>query len=613
MVIYIKNKLEDESMFKLDKIIKYIEKSVVFFLASQVPIDLLTTFSVKILDIPISFGMITRMIIIILWYIYIFFAGNRMSKIMLSLLSIIVVYQLMYVLNAPHIDIFANTRYYFRVIYYAVALIFFANYIKNSNKETILKVINFNVFVIGMIFLISYFTKSFLPMYTGERVGSSAWFLSGNEISSIMSVLAFIPIYCFLKKRTIFNYIIILLQVFVLIALGTKSSLLALSLVCIYALVALTLLFMEKKINIKYVFIWITVLIGIGFFFDKLPAIYNIKYQRKLQLMINLKQSYSDESEIPQEIVNNRYKNFGPIDLNEYISKINISTLVDDNYDVFIYVDGYFYPLYFDASHPKYIEKTLIFSSPEHTLEVPLTDEYNRFVSEMIDQDYNPDFSGLSAIVNVKKFVLNSQYKMHMKINVDGILKIYDLSFDDVCVNLNGQIISFNYDKRGFEIKKVNDDINKLKDSNNYCNNNVKYNILLSNRLKDVDEFINCTRHFKTYNLFLGSGYVGNLISDNGFEMEFIELFITFGLLGFSIYFMMTINIVFNIIRNIVRLKKVMVIFKQDILCFATTVLLSFLLSFFVGHMILTPSSSIYLAIILTILNLNIGDEISEK
>ena len=81
--------------------------------------------------------------------------------------------------------------------------------------------------------------------------------------------------------------------------------------------------------------------------------------------------------------------------------------------------------------------------------------------------------------------------------------------------------------------------------------------------------------------------------------MDIIEIFITYGITGFIIYFAMTFIILIKICINI--FKNPSCIFKDHNYLLLLSILVGFGLALLVGHTLLTPAPAIYLALLMII------------
>ena len=99
----------------------------------------------------------------------------------------------------------------------------------------------------------------------------------------------------------------------------------------------------------------------------------------------------------------------------------------------------------------------------------------------------------------------------------------------------------------------------------------------------------------QTLEKIFGIGYIENYATDEAnikvIEIDYFDIFYREGIIGFILFFIPVINIIYKII------KRVKLTFKG--INELTTILLIILLALFQGHIFLTPAISIYVALIL--------------
>lgn len=589
----------------LIKLSEKLEKLFILFLYSQVFIDLITTIFVRFLDIHVSFGMIIRFSFIIFASIYIFINGNKKIKIFQIFLLLIFFIQFLYVFNLnSRISLFENLRYYLRALFFPVVALYSYVYFFLQKKDymPIFKIINFNLIIIGLAYIFSFITNTYIPMYEDGRAGSSAWFLSGNEISSILCVLSFVPLYCFMKTNKLRYGLLIISIAIILLFMGTKTTFIVSIIITLLFTVILSFKMLKSKEKINIILFFCVFLLSLTFIFNQrlIPAMQNFHYMIENQKVKLYKESFSETGVIPFEIKEKRYIDKKSLDTNKYIASINFAFHDDDT----IIITGYFYPMYFDLSHPKYVTKKILFESKNNKIEIDLTDTYNRFVNDLIfkeigNNDYNGDFSGLEGYLNINDYEINMPYSISVEIEIDDIIKTYQfvdsihisdnlennaILIDNKFVWLNNKIIDNN--------KKLLIDI----DNNLFFN---KFSFLLGGRNQRLVDFLNNQKDYSTFNFLFGTGYIKNYIDSNGFEMDIPEIFITFGLVGFIGYFLVLFQLVIHVLKLKNNIIKTFFNFESLILIIMVAVI--FGLSFMVGHMLLTPSSAVYVAILLNL------------
>ncbi len=582
-------------MFKKDKIIKIIEMAFPWFLASQVIIDLLTTVFVHVLKFPISFGMIVRFVFIIAAVIYIAFRNNKLSKILLfSLLAFFAIQFCYFYLTLPKFSVFSNARYYLRTLYYPIVVLFLWTYRDKLDTDRIFKIVEFNVALIAIVFIISMLTRTDFFMYKVAKIGTSAWFSSGNEISSIVSLLSLTMLYCFLKKPNLTYFLVLIASMFIMAIMGTKTAFFTLIIYMILTIMCLLIMSVKDKKKIIYLLIIILMALLLGLNYKKLPAQKNINTIYDIQEDIVEKSKYSDDDEeIPEKIVSSRYVNSSYDDKNDYIGSINLLMRIDDNGSRVINISGYFYPLFFDVSHPKYIEKKLVFYNDNLSFEIPLTDTYNRYVRGYYEEEYNSDFSGILGEFNADGVNFGEKYNIKMEILIDGLKKDYDV-IDSIVLNGNSEALKIVDDKLVINSDKIS--VQSLEEECSVPRIKIP---LLSGRLERIVRFARCEVNLGTKGFLFGTGNIKNYINSNGFEMDVVEVFVTSGIVGFIIYFFVTILCFIRILIGLIRCPKN--ILKDNNFLLLLSILIGFAASFVAGHVIHTPGPAIYMALLLII------------
>lgn len=101
------------------------------------------------------------------------------------------------------------------------------------------------------------------------------------------------------------------------------------------------------------------------------------------------------------------------------------------------------------------------------------------------------------------------------------------------------------------------------------------------------------------YEKLIGIGYMNDLGTDKTIEMDYFDILFRNGIIGFIIYFIPYLFILINIFRNFGKVKKV----DSYLFYLYISLILILILSLFSGHIITSPSVSIFVIIILIILN----------
>lgn len=129
-------------------------------------------------------------------------------------------------------------------------------------------------------------------------------------------------------------------------------------------------------------------------------------------------------------------------------------------------------------------------------------------------------------------------------------------------------------------------------------------NLLLSSRElfleNQKNEFINAPFSQKMF----GMGYAGNYTTEPKMvEMDFYDLFFSFGIIGFLVLMAPIVYFVIRIMNFVLSNLKEVFNFKYSM--YASSLLLAFGIAFMAGHVMTAPAVSIYIAAILSFLVVN--------
>ena len=588
----------------------FLEKLIILFVALQVAVDLLTTISVKLLGISISIGMIARFGFLALAALYLFIYGSKKIRIAAILMTVMFAVQLIFTVYVMDGSLFTNVRYYLRTAVFPYSILAFYNMFTCSASHErvielfweLLKILNTLVFTIGVVFILSIVTKTAFSMYGTEkyRTGISGWFLSGNEISSSMIILLTVPIINYINKQSYFNLTTLCIQVFTIACLGTKASLIIFVILLLIILAYVLYSAVKRKGSIVGTGILFAVIIISCICYRQLPAVKNILWQADLKNTITLYSSQTEESQIPEEIAN-RHASSAFYDDNSYFGSVKM-LINEEN----VHVSGYFYPKYFDLGHPSFISKYIVFTDNDgERFEFPLNDSYVRNTANERETEFSSAFSGINGKFASEFLQIDMSYSVSMKIYIDGIEKEYPLdhglsvsqsSFEKkIMLRKNGIIFVSN---NPHYIPKAENNIDQSIITEEKPN--VSFiNVWLSGRSARLSTFLEDTDITIPRAVF-GTGYVINYNGGDisGFEMDFIEIALTFGVLGFILYFAVYFFCILN--GSWMLIKKV----KINIFMYPLPVLLFIAIglsgasAFMAGHAMLTPSVSINIALI---------------
>ncbi len=598
MKLSLKNNLET-----IKKAEPFFERFAVIFVALQAIIDLLTTFTVKVLQIDISFAMLVRFAFLGISVIYVLLYAKKGLKVICSLLIMLFAGHLISALIFERTLFFENARFYLRTAVFPFALMMYYSIFDKSDSDKRRELIRriafsfeFVLVIICVVCIISTLTETNMKMYEdGDgRFGSQGWFLSGNELASTVIILSGIPLYCFMQKRSWKTLAVILLQVATICLLGTKSSVFVLLAVLAMIVYAVIYLLIQKKLKLLKAAVLVIAVAVVASMWSVLPVTNNLKIQAALQQKINSESSQREGGEVLPYIQEKHDKAVAVND-GSFIAGINMQL----GYDSAV-IEGYFYPCYADIGHPSFIEKTLAVKDETGAVRyIDLEDSYNRNVPNPKEGEYSSLFSGLRAEFNpVDYFKEDREYKLSIIIKVDGfeaeynideVIFVRDAGFGNEHIYENGVL------KIGKAVEVDEDEINSFE---SYFEK-VKYSMWFSARDARLKQVIN-SFDFTGLKVLFGGGYVGNYDTVNsvkGLELDFVEIFITFGLFGGALYFGLYFYLAFKggIVRTFKR--KFKGVLSPEFILFAIPIVLSAGAAFIAGHTFLTPSVAIDVAV----------------
>ncbi len=214
-------------------------------------IDLITSLTVRLLNLNLTFGMIFRFAFLLyLLYYLIFKTKNKYKKISIIYLIVLIVFSLIHLLNIYYLKGFTVLLIEFKTIikifYFPIVLITIFNYLIESKfNERILKLVS--IIYLSLIFL-PYITKTAFITYSIDKIGSIGWFYAGNEIGAIVAILApFTIAKIFNDYNKWYSYIFLTFYSFVMLLIGTKVPFLGLTLPIFTYLIVYIIRFIINK------------------------------------------------------------------------------------------------------------------------------------------------------------------------------------------------------------------------------------------------------------------------------------------------------------------------------------------------------------------------------
>ena len=228
---------------------KRLIRIIEWFVLLQPVLDFLTSLSIRFVDLPLTPGMVTRILFLALAGIWLFFFYDGPKKILLrGFFGATALYGVIGVaLNALTYGfgtVMENGKMFFKMFYFVFVLIFFYALYKKYGFEVENKILT-------VVFL-EYTASIFLSAVTGTGFvtyeyakGYCGWFYAGNEVGAIVSALFVFALLYSIQKKNIFLKIAVgFLGAFSACYIGTKVPYLA----CLGAVVILFLFYGVKTL-----------------------------------------------------------------------------------------------------------------------------------------------------------------------------------------------------------------------------------------------------------------------------------------------------------------------------------------------------------------------------
>ncbi|MDW0108697.1 O-antigen ligase family protein [Sporosarcina aquimarina] len=213
--------------------------ALVAFVMIQPIIDVLTTASLLFIDLPLTLGVIIRLLYLAAMALWIINASRKSKRAKLYLLylaglAIFVVINFIvgYTVKEPFY-IVQELTYYTKIVYFHVLLFGFILLLESMKKEegsdTARQLVNYFLIAsltISVVFIIAHLTGTSLANYARSKEGWTGWFYAGNEIGASMSMLlpitALFAVYKTTTTRKLLHWLPFVLLSVAMLGLGTK-------------------------------------------------------------------------------------------------------------------------------------------------------------------------------------------------------------------------------------------------------------------------------------------------------------------------------------------------------------------------------------------------------
>ena len=219
---------------------KYIS---IFLLISPI-IDLLTGITRHISSLNISVGIIKILFLLFIVCVYLFIYKKKK---LIPIYILIGIYSIMYIIGIYlyNTNLFINTYNMIKVMYFPVLLITLYEL-----REHI-KISNMTIFTSIYLYLILIFIPLLLNMgynsYKITKVGSAGLYNSANEISGLIGITTPILFIIFKENRKILNILLIIIYLFIITTIGTKTPLLSLLITLLISIIYIIKILIKNK------------------------------------------------------------------------------------------------------------------------------------------------------------------------------------------------------------------------------------------------------------------------------------------------------------------------------------------------------------------------------
>jgi hypothetical protein len=243
-----------------------LEYFLIFFILLQPLIDLLTSVSIFVLDINITFGVFIRLGVMVLIVLYVFFSKSKYKKVMSSYLVILgLTYIIGFIVNLyikDSLSIFSELRNIAKISYVPIVLFGYIVVFEKINKNfhlqsKFLRNIFVSMLVVVAVMVLATITNTGISSYGSGKVGHQGWFFAGNEVGAILAINLGIVMFFAVShttswKRT-YYWIPVVLMIFSMLQLGTKvgygASLIIL--IVVFVMNIFEYIKNRKKLNVK--------------------------------------------------------------------------------------------------------------------------------------------------------------------------------------------------------------------------------------------------------------------------------------------------------------------------------------------------------------------------
>jgi hypothetical protein len=211
------------------------ERFLLWFIVLQPLIDVFTTLSLRTLHLPVTVGMLVRILVLAAALLYLCTSGkSRTSTItclyVLSLMGFCVLNLVVSYTYKPIFQPRLELQFLAKAVYFVALLLAYRQFLARRTESAALvpRAIYWAATLVGVVMLLASITGTALHSYSHGKSGVSGWFYSGNEVSAILA-MTFPVVVDYAIERGIgwpalLYWIPVWLSTYGLLALGTKTG-----------------------------------------------------------------------------------------------------------------------------------------------------------------------------------------------------------------------------------------------------------------------------------------------------------------------------------------------------------------------------------------------------
>lgn len=283
----------------------YNKKIVICFYILLPIIEIITSYVVENLNISITPGMIYKTLFILYGVVFLIFLDKEYRKknlIMLGILGIGIILHTIVTVEAFTIAaLFTKATQLLKYICFPIALWFLYRYVKTGNKLDI-KILVYVSAIYGTMMILAFITGTYMPTYPSKPdAGHSGWIYSGNELSTLFAMFYPIVIYYLAENKNKLCIFTAVVSTYGLLAIGTKTALLAL-IITLIAFALWGVLKIKENIGRNFLFIVIILVITVLVTATYFPTLTEVGV--KISKAEKITENIEDENEQKEQLIN---------------------------------------------------------------------------------------------------------------------------------------------------------------------------------------------------------------------------------------------------------------------------------------------------------------------